>query len=335
MTDASISITVKEVAALAGVSVATVSRVLNNHSSVSPATEARVRLAMDRLGYTRNEVARSLKVRQTRTIGIIAPEFTNAFFMEVVETMDRMLSPEGYTMVLCCSNDSVDEERRKLRVLVERSVDALVAIPASDEGRHFSDILPSGMPLVLLDRHLPQLAVDTVQTDNRGGVGALVSALANDGYTKIAFLGGDLHIPTANERYEGFTQAMRRFDLEIDKRFVFLEGAMTQQHGREFMASALAFPDHPDAFLVANDSLHLGATTHVLKSMDLQQRSRLVFASFDYLPYAPLLSLCRYAAAQPMQEIGQAVAALLLRRVRGDFSDFPVHLVLPPELKMV
>ena len=108
LTDASSSITVKDVAALAGVSVATVSRVLNSHASVMPETEARVRLAMEHLGYTRNEVARSLKIRQTRTVGIIAPEFSNAFFMEVVETMDRMLSPEGYTMVLCCSNHSVD-----------------------------------------------------------------------------------------------------------------------------------------------------------------------------------------------------------------------------------
>jgi len=102
--------TIREVALRAGVSIATVSRVLNHHSSVTASTEQRVRSAMEELGYSRNEVARSLKVRQTRTIGIIAPELSNPYFMEVVEAMDRIIAAAGYTMIICSSTDSLAEE---------------------------------------------------------------------------------------------------------------------------------------------------------------------------------------------------------------------------------
>jgi len=329
------SITIKEVAQLAGVSIATVSRVLNHHASVTADTEQRVREAMLELGYNRNEVARSLKVRHTRTIGIIAPELSNTFFMEVVETMDCILTPHGYTMIICSSNDSVQEEQRKLQVLIERNVDALVVIPASDEGGHFLTKALAGIPLVLVDRKIPGLHVDTVLTDNRYGVRQLVTALVHEGFSRIGFIGGDMHIPTANERFHGFLEALRDHHLEPEKDFVLMDGAMNQYSGRALMEEALSRPNHPDAFLLANDSLHLGATTYVMECVSPEVRSKLVFASFDYLHYAPLLRFCHYAAAQPMEKIGKAVAALVLKRLEHDWSSYPEEVVLRPEIKVM
>lgn len=329
------SITIKEVAQLAGVSIATVSRVLNHHASVTADTEQRVREAMLELGYNRNEVARSLKVRHTRTIGIIAPELSNTFFMEVVETMDCILTPHGYTMIICSSNDSVQEERRKLQVLIERNVDALVVIPASDEGGHFLTKALDGIPLVLVDRKIPGLHVDTVLTDNRFGVRQLVAALVQEGFSRIGFIGGDIHIPTASERFHGFLEALRDHHLEPEKDFVLMDGAMNQYSGRALMEEALSRPNHPDAFLFANDSLHLGATTFLMEAVSQEVRSKLVFASFDYLHYAPLLRFCHYAAAQPMEKIGKAVAALVLKRLDHNWSGYPEEVVLRPEIKVM
>ncbi len=329
------SITIKEVAHLAGVSIATVSRVLNHHASVTADTERRVREAMLALGYNRNEVARSLKVRQTRTIGIIAPELSNTFFMEIVETMDRILSVQGYTMIICCSNDSIIEEKRKLQVLIERNVDALVVIPVSDTGDHFLTSALKGLPLVLVDRKIPGLHVDTVLTDNRYGVHQLVTALINEGHSRIGFIGGDIHIPTANERYHGYLEAMHEAGLETEKEFVLLDGLMNQHSGKALMEEALLRPNHPNAFLLANDSLHLGATTFVLESCPPEVSSSLVFASFDYLHYAPLLRFCHYAAAQPLEKIGKAVAALLLKRMERNWSNSPEEVVLRPEIKIM
>jgi len=329
------SITIKEVAQLAGVSIATVSRVLNHHASVTADTEQRVREAMLELGYNRNEVARSLKVRHTRTIGIIAPELSNTFFMEVVETMDCILTPQGYTMIICSSNDSVQEEQRKLQVLIERNVDALVVIPASDEGGHFLTKALAGIPLVLVDRKIPALHVDTVLTDNRYGVRQLVAGLVHEGFSRIGFIGGDMHIPTANERFLGFLEALHDHHLQPEKDFVLMDGAMNQYSGRALMEEALSRPNHPDAFLFANDSLHLGATTYVMECVSQEVRSKLVFASFDYLHYAPLLRFCHYAAAQPMEKIGKAVAALVLKRLEQDWSSYPEEVVLRPEIKVM
>lgn len=329
------SITIKEVAQLAEVSIATVSRVLNHHASVTADTEQRVREAMLELGYNRNEVARSLKVRHTRTIGIIAPELSNTFFMEVVETMDCILTPHGYTMIICSSNDSVQEEQRKLQVLIERNVDALVVIPASDEGGHFLTKALAGIPLVLVDRKIPALHVDTVLTDNRYGVRQLVAALVHEGFSRIGFIGGDMHIPTASERFHGFIEALKEHHLQPEKEFVLMDGAMNQYSGRALMEEALSRPNHPDAFLLANDSLHLGATTYVMEAVSPEVKAKLVFASFDYLHYAPLLRFCHYAAAQPMEKIGKAVAALLLKRLEHNWSSYPEEVVLRPEIKVM
>ncbi|HKM08094.1 MAG TPA: LacI family DNA-binding transcriptional regulator, partial [Sphaerochaeta sp.] len=110
-------ITIREVAQVSGVSIATVSRVLNNSDSVTHKTREKVILAMAQLGYNRNEVARSLKMRKTKTIGIIAPELSNTFFMEILESMESSLALHDYTMVLCSSNNSLEEERKKLQVM--------------------------------------------------------------------------------------------------------------------------------------------------------------------------------------------------------------------------
>lgn len=329
------SVTIKEVAQSAGVSIATVSRVLNHHLSVTEETRRRVQEAMRELGYNRNEVARSLKVRQTRTIGIIAPELSNVFFMEVVEAMERILARRGYAIIISSSNDSVAEERRKLQVFIERNVDGLVVMPAGAEGGHFLSKALAHVPLVMVDRRIPGLAVDAVLTDNRYGVHQMIRALKAEGHTRIGFIGGDPAIHTAGERLKGFLEAMEECGLPVERRFLFTEGAMNQSAGREMMRRSLALHDPPDAYFLANDSIHLGATTYVMESVSPEARERLVFASFDYLSYAPLLKFCHYAVAQPLERIGEEVAALLLKRLEGDLTGFPEQVMLRSGIKIM
>jgi len=328
-------VTIKEVAQSAGVSIATVSRVLNHNLSVTEATRNRVLQVMSELGYNRNEVARSLKVRHTRTIGIIAPELSNVFFMEVVEAMERILAPKGYTMIIGSSNDSVAEEKRKLQVLIERNVDGLVVMPAGAEGDHFLSKALSHIPMVMVDRRISGLQVDSVLTDNRFGVRKMVHALKSEGYSRIGFIGGDPSIHTARERLYGFYAAMQEYGLQVEPRFVLHEGAMVQSAGRKLLKRALEEADHPDAFFIANDSLHLGATSYAMEHLPQEVYDKLVFASFDYLDYAPLLKLCHYAVSQPLERIGQEVANLLLKRLKGDTEGFPEHVVLRPDIKIM
>ncbi len=329
------SITIRDVAQMSGVSIATVSRVLNNSDSVTQKTRDKVTKAMVQLGYNRNAVARSLKIRKTKTIGIIAPELSNTFFMEILESMERSLALHDYTMVLCSSNNSIEEERKKLQVMIERTVDALVIIPVSDEGSHLQHKALEQIPTIILDREIPSLHFDTVLTDNRYGVRKSIKGLIREGFQRIGFLGGSLRIPTAKERYLGYLETMQEAGLEVEEEFVFSEGNMDQKKGFSLMHKILQKPNHPQAFFIANDMLHLGATTYLMETYKPEDRPKVVFASFDYLSYSPLLQFCHYAVCQPLEEMGRSVASLVLRRLEGDWSDFPQLIVHTPEIKVM
>ncbi len=221
--------TIKDVAKAADVSIATVSRVLNHSDTVKVCTQKKVQDAMDMLGYNRNEVARSLKFRHTKTIGIIAPELSNIFFMEVVEAMERCLGPYGYSLIITSSNDSVEEEKRKLQIFIERNVDGIVVMPAGAEGQHFITKALSKIPLVMVDRCIEGLNVDFVETDSRYGVHQMIMALKHEGHRRIGYIGGgDLSIHTAHERLFGYLEAMKEQGLPVENRFVYHQDAMTQ-----------------------------------------------------------------------------------------------------------
>lgn len=328
------SATIKDVAELAGVSIATVSRVLNHLGVVNPDTERKVLSAMTMLHYQRNEVARSLKTRMTKTIGIIAPELSNTFFSEIVEQLEKLLGPLGYAMLFCSSQNSVEEEKRRLQLLLERNVDALVVIPVSDTGSHFTGKAFDSTPLVMIDRQIPGLDVDLVLTDNRKGAFEVTSSLIREGHTRIGFLGGDYHVHTATERFHGYLDAMHAHGLTVEKNFVMMDG-MSQQAGHEVMHQVLSYQDRPDTFFIVNDMVHVGASSYLYEHADLDTQEKIIFGAFDYLHYAPLLRFCHYAVAQPLEQMGEVAAQLLLKRLRGDRSDFPQKVVIPPSIKVM
>ncbi|MDC7245940.1 MAG: LacI family DNA-binding transcriptional regulator [Sphaerochaetaceae bacterium] len=328
-------VTIKEVAKEAGVSIATVSRVLNQHTSVTSETKECVLRVMKELGYNRNEVARSLKMRHTNTIGIVAPKLSNVYFMEVIESMDQLLTPLGYTMVISCSYDSVSEEQKKIQVLLDRNVDALVVIPAGFQGHHFNSRALSRVPMVMVDRYIEGVKADAVLVDNRLGVQQMVRALHNEGFTRIGYIGGDNDILTANERYAGYLQTMKDLDLPIEKEFIYLQGTMTIRDGHTAMDRFLTYDNHPKAYLIANDLLHLGVTSHLIEHVASERQHQYVLASFDYLSYSPLLSFCHYAMRQPQEIIGSEVVRLLQKRMKGETKDAYEKVVVTPELKII
>lgn len=319
--------TIKDVAKLAGVSIATVSRVLNHLGVVNAVTEAKVLAAVQELHYQRNAVARSLKTKRTKTIGIMVPEISNTFFTELVEQLERLLGPLGYVLLLCSTENSVEEEQRKLSLLLERNVDALVVIPVSNVGDHFKLSQSQGIPMVMLDREIPFLECDTVLVDNRKGAYDATCALIQEGHTRIGFLGGEPTVHTSIERLRGFQDAMKQHNLPLEQEFILL-GGMNQRSGYSLMKQVLEKEDSPQAFFVVNDMVHIGATSFLVAEGN--RKSPMVFAAFDHLFYAPLLQFCHYAAAQPLEEIGQHVAEILLSRLDGNRDGYPVKVVLPP-----
>ena len=311
--------TIRDVARASGLSTATVSRVLNGEASVSPATAQRVRDEVQRLGYTMNRVARSLKTRSTRTVGVIAPELASDFFMLLAESMDRELSAHGYSLIVCSSWESAEEEAKRVRLLGERLVDGLVVIPATGLGDRLRLARAASTPLVLVDRVVPGVEADAVLVDNEGAAYAATSALAADGHRRIGFIGGGLDVSTARERYEGWRRAMAELSLPIEGEYVSFTGLHVAS-GYDSLRAMRGRPRAPDAYFLVNAYVHVGATNYLVTEEGEGRSAGVAFAAFDEMPYSPLLRFCRYSLSQPVAEMGALAARTLLERIAGDDS---------------
>jgi LacI family transcriptional regulator len=328
--------TIRDVAAASGFSTATVSRVLNDDLSVSPETSRKVRAELERLGYRMNRVARSLKTRSTHTVGVIAPELASDFFMLLAESMDRELSAHGYSLIVCSSWESAEEEAKRMRLLAERLVDGLVVIPATGSGERLARerlhlARSAETPLVLVDRLAPGLAADAVLADNEGGAYAAVSALAADGHRRIGFIGGGLDLSIARERYEGYLRAMRDAGLSPESEFTSFAGLHVAS-GYEAMRALRSRPGAPEAYFLVNAYVHLGATNYLVTEESEGRSAGVAFAAFDQMPYAPLMRFCRYSVSQPVTEMGAVAARILLSRIAGDLPPSPELARLPTTL---
>jgi LacI family transcriptional regulator len=308
-------VTIHDVAKKAGVSTATVSRVLNDHPLVSEVTRRKVRSAIESLSYNLNQAARSLKTRASRTVGVIVPELASDFFMLLGESMERKLAVHGYSLLLSSSYENVEEEKRRLKLLTERLADAIVMIPATDRGSHIRTVQNRGTPLIFIDRTVSDCPADAVLVDNENGAYEATTALIADGFRRVGFIGGDLHISTALERYEGYQKAMKQAGLEMEKEFIRF-GPLHVEWGYRAMEEMCALPNRPQAFFLVNLYTHIGATDYLL-SRGKEYSNGVVFAAFDEMPYSPLLQFCRYSVEQPIAEIGAVAARMVIERITG------------------
>ena len=329
------SATIRDVARASGLSTATVSRVLNGEPSVAPGSVLRVRAEVERLGYTMNRVARSLKTRSTRTVGVIAPELASDFFMLLAESMDRELSGAGYSLIVCSSWESAEEEAKRMRLLAERLVDGIVVIPATGRGARIEGARAPGVPIVLVDRCVDGMAADAVLVDNEGGAYAATEALGREvlerGGSRMGFIGGSLELSTARERYEGWSRAMRDLGLGVEGDFTSFAG-MHVESGYRAMRAMRSRPDCPDAFFLVNAYVHVGATNYLVSEESEARSANVSFAAFDEMPYGPLLRFCRYSLSQPVPEMGIRAARILLARIAGDLPASPEVARLPATL---
>jgi len=179
------AITLKDVAKHAGVSASTVSRVVNGDSRISSKTRNKVLACMKKLGYQVNNVARSLKTNKTLTVGFISPELTNDVFMNIAKGAEDEFRKHGYNIIICNSNENVEDEKDRINLLIQKCVDGMIIIPASPEGKHFNKIRASGRPVVLVDRLTEDFESDAVLVDNINGSYSAVEFLINKGYRRI------------------------------------------------------------------------------------------------------------------------------------------------------
>ena len=250
--------TIREVAESAGVSYATVSHVINNTRLVSQETRERVLAAMDALNYRPNALARSLRQGKTNTLGLVLPDSANPFFAEISRSIEDEAFKKGYSVFLCNTELDIQRELFYVDVLSKKQVDGIIFVAAGDQADSLDFLRSRNMPVVLIDRDLPNVEVDAVLSDNQLGGFLATRHLLSLGHTRIACIAGPSSITPSAERIIGYRRALEEVGLSYDESLI-LRGDYHAQSGMEITHSILQMEPRPTAIFALNDLMALGA----------------------------------------------------------------------------
>jgi len=320
-----------DVARESGVSVFTVSAVVNNKSHVGKSLREKVEAAIRKLNYRPNLVARSLAKQRTHTIGMIVPDIGNPFFPIVVRGAEDAAQRHGYNLLLCNSDDSLDKEERAVELLLSKRVDGILLTKAAEDFRPSLQqmIKDVNIPFVLVMRTYPKLTKDAVITDDYHGAYEAVSHLARAGRKRIALVSGPLKVSNAKERWQGFHDALKAEGLPYEEDLV-VEGDYRLESG--YRAGHSLFSRRPDGIYVANHLMTVGLLK-AAEEMGLRCPEDFGLVSFDDYPWLGIFRPRLTTVELPKHQLGSEAAELLIRRITGDTSK-PVLKKLQPELRI-
>ena len=321
--------TVKDVAALAGVSVATVSRALNGFKSVDPALGERVLSAVRDLGYRRDGLARGLRRQVNTVIGMLIPDIENPFFTAMVRGAEDAAYRGGHLLMLCNTDDNLEKEKAYIDVLLGQSVAGLLLVAADEEHSDVRPLIKWGTPVVAVDRPGHKHPLDAVLVDNIAGARHAVHWLIGQGYTRIASIAGPERTTTGLERLTGYRQALVAAGISLQDDLV-VHGDFHVDSGYLAASQLLDQDPAPEAIFVANNQMTMGAIA-AITDRGLEVPADVAIACFDQLPTAVRWHDAIVTIEQPAYDMGRAAVEILLRRIAGDAR--PVtEIRLQPEL---
>jgi LacI family transcriptional regulator, galactose operon repressor len=322
----------KEVAARAQVSTATVSHVINKTAYVSSTLRERVLKAMRQLNYHPNAVARSLKTNRSRTVGMIIPDIANPFFPLVVRGAEDALRHQGYTLILGNSDGDPDKEELYYNTFQSKRVDGILLIvaPSSSPPEYLRRHNHSATPIVYVDRFHSGLRGDVIMADNAGGSYQAVCHLVDTGHRRIGIITGPLELTNARLRLEGYERALREHQLPITDQLI-RPGKFDVQSGYEQTTELLKLTERPTAVFVSNALMTLGFL-RALNEAGVRCPQDVALVSFDDMEWFDFSQPRISAVAQPAYELGAKAAELLVKRIAGELSDQPSRKVLPTRL---
>jgi LacI family transcriptional regulator len=327
--------TIKEVARRARVSVGTVSNVLSGTVRVSPQLAERVSKAIRELDYHPNHVARSLKIKQTKLLGMVIPDITNPFFPLIVRGAEDAALKNGYLLVTCNTDDHIEREKQVLSMLRLRRTDGILLVTARDttDLSHVTRAIEAGIPVLCLDRIPNKLKVDSVTVDNVKGAQVCVRHLISMGHRRIATITGAMGLRTAVDRLKGYKMAVKEANLKMDPELI-KEGNFRLEGGYQAAKELLLQHDRPSALFVANGMMTLGVL-RALEEIGLNCPGDIAVATFDDLAIADVFRPHLTVIGQPAYAMGCRGAEILIERLEGRLSNpKPLRIQLDPELKI-
>jgi LacI family transcriptional regulator len=319
---------IKEVARHAGVSVGTVSNVLNRPDSVSPTTRERVMTAIQELGFVRNEAARHLRAGRSRTVGLIVLDVANPFFTDVASGVEELADEHGAMVVLCNSGEDAEREARHLDQLEEQRVLGVLITPVRTEAADMERLVGRGIPVVLVDRdaglHQCSVAVDDVLGGRLAG-----SHLAEQGHERIAFVGGPFSIKQVADRHAGLVAATSN-----GAGITVINGSsLSVAEGRRAgeTVAALSASERPTAVFCANDLLALGFLQEMTRQ-GIRVPDDVAIIGYDDIGFAAAAAVPLSSVRQPRQQLGRAAIELLLDEVERQQDHIHRQVVFQPDL---
>ncbi len=327
----SVSTTIRDVAVAAGVSITTVSHVVNETRYVSDELRQRVLRAMDELGYQPNVLARGLRSGQTKTIGLVVPDMSNLFFAEVSRAIEDMVFNKGYSLIICNSDDNPEKQKAYFGVLVAKQVEGIIFISTHSSEDFFERVENTRIPIVFADREVPSTLADVVLVDNECGGYLATSYLIGLGHKRIACITGPSGVTPSADRVNGYRRALQEAGLPYLQEYV-IPGDFHYHSGEKAMLRLLDLNPRPDAVFVSNDMMAFGCI-RAIRSCNLRLPDDISLVGFDDIILAQASSPALTSVAQPIEAMAQQIIELLfLRMQENPPTTERKRIILKPEL---
>lgn len=301
--------TIKDVSKLAGVSVATVSRVLNQNGYVHTDTEQKVLKAIKALNYTPNFVARSLSNKKTSTVGLLVPDITNPFFPELARAVEDVMQLYGYTVILCNSDESTAKEKQYIEILKQKYIDGLIV---ASNALSIEDVREFDMPVVVVDRMVEGDTIPTVMSDNRQGARMATEFLLGQGCRKIAHIRGPEHLLNAEERCQGYLDIVQHVDW-FDRSLI-ISGKYEMKQAMEATLELLTLHPDVDGIFAGNDMMAIGA----MRAVQVLGRTipyEIEIVGYDGIALGEIVFPELTTIAQPIYDMGALAARMLIKQI--------------------
>jgi LacI family transcriptional regulator len=321
--------TIKDVAKKANVGVGTVSRVINNHPSVSDEIRKRVLLAIEELNYKPNAIARSLKIKSTKTIGVIIPDISSAFYPEIVRGIEDVAKDYNYNIILLNTDLKRDKEKEALNMLKEKKADGILFISNTINKNLKKEFKNTGIPIVLISTKDVDNEFHSVTIDNELASYSAVKYLINLGHKRIAMISGEKNDPNAGiPRLEGYKRALKESGIEADENLIFY-GNYKFKSGYDAMQKILKLKDKPTAIFAASDTMAVGAASCAMqRGFNIPDDFSLV--GFDGVELAEYFYPPITTVKQPRYEMGTKGMEILIKLMKGE--EAPKNMVLSYEI---
>lgn len=325
--------TIKDIARETGLSLATISKYING-GNLREKNRVAIERAIKKLDYHVNEYARGLKSKKSRTVGMVLPELSNLFNMKIVSVIERILQEQGYSVIICDSQNNLEQEARSVEFLLSKQVDGIINIPMGNSSSHLAPAVERQIPILLLDRPLDKLndVVSCVLIDNQRAARMAVRRLLDAGHRSIGVVVGPAGVYTAEMRLKGYREALEEYSIPFEERLV-ARASLTVEGGYRQMRRLLKESKDMTAVFVTNYEMTLGALI-ALNKEGVQIPQELSIVGFDNIMdlsrvFRPSLTI----VSQPMEQIGIQAARLMLERLSGDASAAPMTVTLSATLR--